>query len=136
VIDRLGIGTMFLEAEDAFEAAYDIAMGYPGTPPTLQVMVYFQAIRPFTIGLPNTTPEPEAQSLASCQAAPTGGAVVLTVARNGTGIGTVTFANGSNTGVVAIPSPVTFAAGDELTVTTPAQIFAIANIAITFAGSR
>lgn len=136
ILDRLGIGTMYIEVENMFQATYDVAMGYPGSPPAGAIMVYFQAIRPFTIGLPNTVDEPEAQSLASCQVAPVGGACVMAIAQNGTGIGTITFAANATTGVVSIPVPITFAAGDELTVSTPNPNFGIANVAITFAGSR
>lgn len=137
MIDRVGVGTMYIEdGSVSGGATYDVAMGYPGTPPAGAIMVYFQAIRPFMIGLPNSDATPEAQSLASCQVAPVGGVCVLVVTQNDLEIGTITFPANTVTGIVSIPEPVTFAAGDELAVITPATTFGIANIALTFAGSR
>lgn len=55
---------------------------------------------------------------ATVSTAPTGGAAVFTILKNGASVGTITFANGSKNGVFAGAATV-FAAGDKLTVRAP-----------------
>jgi hypothetical protein len=65
---------------------------------------------------------------------------VIDVKKNGTNIGTVTFAAAATTGTFATTAsgtPETFAAGDELRLVGPATADAtLADIHITFAGTR
>jgi hypothetical protein len=129
VIDRLGIGTMYITADDLV-AVYDIAMGYPSPPLPSATILAFVAVRPVILG----SIAPEVQSRAAAITAPSGGASVLTLNQNGTPIATITFASGSNVGVVAFTAPVTLAPGDVVSVTTGLSTYGLANIAITLAG--
>lgn len=62
---------------------------------------------------------------------------VLTFAKNGTQIGTITFGAGSTTGTIAIGSPTTFAPGDYLTISGPSTADStLATIGVTFTGSQ
>jgi hypothetical protein len=140
VIDRLGIGSMYIEAENAFEGAYDIAMGFPGQPPVSAVFLAFVAVRVFTIpspGDPVVPPQPAPPvSQFRCINAPSGGSVTFSVAVNGVGVGTITFTNGATTGTYTWPADVVFAAGDLMTISSPANVFSMSDITMTFAGLR
>jgi hypothetical protein len=62
---------------------------------------------------------------------------VLDVQKNGSNIGTVTFAAASSTPTFALPSPTSFAAGDRLGIVNedPADA-TLAGVSLTFAGTR
>lgn len=140
VIDRLGIGTMFIEAQNAFEGSYDVAMGFPPVPPANQVILEFVAVRPFVIpSVSNPSPPPApipVQSRFYAHTPPSGGSVTLIVAKNGGGVGTIVFGDGDGFATYTWLNDVTFAAGDILLVTSPLTVFGIGGLALTFAGYR
>ena len=68
---------------------------------------------------------------------PSGGGVTFGLNKNGSPIGTVNFAGSATTGTFTFSSPVTFAAGDVLTITAPSpQDPALLNPTINLVGTR
>jgi hypothetical protein len=128
LIDRLGIGTMFVEAGVFITSIYDVAMCFPGPPPASSTVFVFTAVRPITL------PEAMVGSEFSLQDAPTS-ALSFGIQKNGTAIGSVSFSNGSVIGTPALAAPASFVAGDELRVTTPASTFGASDLSMTFAFS-
>lgn len=64
-------------------------------------------------------------------------ATVLTFAKNGTQIGTITFGGGSDVGTVAITGATSFAVGDYLTISGPATADStLATVAVTLTGTQ
>ena len=72
------------------------------------------------------------------ETAPSGGAAVFDVARNGTNIGTITFADGSNTSTFLTTGSgqEDFAVGDRLTISSQATMNGIGDVAIGLFGFR
>ena len=87
---------------------YDLPCEIPGTPPTSTKVVNFKAVRAFSLS---------ATGHQGGQLTPPSGNFVCTVAKNGTSIGTITFAAGGFSSSITATS---FAAGDVLSVETPA----------------
>lgn len=109
---------------------YDLVMFAPGIPAggALMARVIVPRVATFPSGLTG--------SYVSATVAATA-AAALTLARNGTAIGTINFAAGATSGTFTFSSPVTTAAGDVLTITNQATADAtLANISITLAGTR
>jgi hypothetical protein len=136
VLDQLGLGTRyctlaqllaFLEAN--FPAApYDIAMGYSQAPPPNNTFLSFGAVRAFSL------PQNFTGSFAEFQTAPTS-QLVLTVLKNGTPIGTITFpseTNGGSVGVFASSAAVDFNPDDILQVASGSALFGAADLVVTF----
>jgi hypothetical protein len=102
-------------------APYDLPCEIPGTPPTTTKVVNFKAVRAFSLadsghqGGQLTNPS---------------GDFVCTVAKNGTSIGTITFAAGGFSHSITATS---FAAGDVLSVETPAAALGIDTPFVTLA---
>jgi hypothetical protein len=77
-----------------------------------------------------------ASGVAIAQVAATG-STTYTLAKNGTSIGTISWAAAATVGTVSITGAVSFVAGDLLSLTGPAGADAtLANIAVTLAGTR
>ncbi|ACC76160.1 hypothetical protein PPMP20_19035 [Paraburkholderia phymatum] len=111
-------------------APYDVLMFSPGVPANSALMARIVTPRPVTF------PSGLTGSYASASVAATA-AVTLTLARNGSAIGTVNFAAGASTGTFTFSSSVTTAAGDVLTLTNQATTDAtLANISVTLVGTR
>lgn len=91
---------------------YDIAGAILGKPAAGATVMRFQSVRAFTI------PAAMAGSIAKVSVAATA-STVLTVLKNGTSIGTITFAASSSSGTFAAASATSFAAGDVLTISAP-----------------
>jgi hypothetical protein len=109
---------------------YDLLMFSPGVPANSALMA--RVVIPRIITLPISL----TGSYASATVAATA-ATVLTLAKNGSSIGTVNFALGATAGTFTFSSAVTTAAGDVLTVTNQATADAtLANISITLAATR
>jgi hypothetical protein len=85
---------------------YDLPCEIPGTPPTSTKVVNFKAVRAFNLA---------ATGHQGGQLTPPSGNFVCTVAKNGTSIGTITFASGGFSHSITATS---FAAGDVLSVET------------------
>jgi hypothetical protein len=68
--------------------------------------------------------------------APSGGDDVYTIYKNGSSIGTITFADGSNTATYSFASDVDFAAGDRLDIQSAATMNGSADVMITLKGQR
>lgn len=109
---------------------YDLLMFFPGVPTANQVMG--RIIVPRAITLPSGLTGSYGSSITSAAAATT-----LTLAKNGTSIGTVNFASGSATATFTFSSSVSFTAGNVLTLTnqSPADS-ALANVSLTLAATR
>lgn len=65
-----------------------------------------------------------------------GSDVDITIEKNGSGVGTITFPDSTATATFTMASATTFAAGDRLTLHTPVSLDSLAGISITLAGSR
>jgi hypothetical protein len=111
-------------------APYDIGVYFPGQPEAGAILLQLVASRAFTL-LAGLT---DSQGYAG--AAPTAQAD-LDVRKNGTSIGTITFAAAASTATFAFAAEVAFAAGDRFTVLAPgSQDASLADISITFKGTR
>ena len=89
-------------------APYDIATSVFGRPAANEVILRMKAGRAFTIS----------SIVATAGVAGTVGSTVFTVLKNGSNIGTITFAVSGTTGTSTV-SDVSFAIGDVLTITAP-----------------
>lgn len=113
--DRLGIGTMYIEFSDlvqgivAESTIYDVSMGYPAVIPGAFTVLSYIAARALTL---NGLGSPAMQ--AALEVAPSGGDLVFSVYHNVTLVGTLTFADGTVSGVWAIAAPVIMAIADRL----------------------
>lgn len=106
-------------------AVYDIAGSVKGKPAAGDVIGRFEAVRPFSIPAGLTSSVSKAGSSATASAA-------LSLAKNGTIFGTMTFAAAGTVATVAAASSTTFAATDVLTIVAPATADAtLADIAFT-----
>ena len=114
-----------IPASDVTGIPYDVAGEYAGTPVALTPILRFKAVRAFTIaasghqGGSGTAPS---------------SAVVCTVAVNGSGSNTITFTTGGSmtsnfSGTVAV------AVGDLVTITTPANVYGIADLFFTLSAT-
>ena len=113
-------------AQDLLSAVYDIGFEVEGLTYSSEVVGRFAFPRSAAIAA-------GASGVAKAGTAATGSAVYA-LARNGTGIGTITFAASGTTGTVSITATTNFVSGDVLTVTGPATPDAtLANVGITLA---
>ena len=113
-------------AQDLLSAVYDIGFEVEGLTYSSEVVGRFVFPRSAAIAI-------GASGAAKAGTAATG-STVYALARNGTGIGTVTFAASGTTGTVSITATTNFVSGDVLTVTGPATPDAtLANVGITLA---
>lgn len=118
-----------VNANFQYVAIYDIAMGYTGVPPASTTLFTFNVVRTFTL------PAALSGSIFSFGGAPTS-AVSLTVQQNGATIGTINWAASATYATVSFSSLITFSPGDQLTVSTPSNVYNASNLAMTFSGSR
>jgi hypothetical protein len=102
-----------IPASDVTAIPYDLPCEIPGTPPTSTKVVNFKAVRAFNLA---------ATGHQGGQLTNPSGDFVCTVAKNGTSIGTITFAAGGFSHNITATS---FAAGDVLSVETPAAALGI-----------
>jgi hypothetical protein len=109
---------------------YDMLMYFPGVP--LGSALLSRLIVPRAVVFASGT----STGIASAETNATN-AVTLSLTRNGTAVGTVTFASGATTGTVTIPSAFTTAAGDILRLLNQSTADAtLANISVTLTGLR
>jgi hypothetical protein len=109
-----------IPAADVTSIPYDLPCEVPGTPPTSTKVVNFEAVRAFNLS---------ATGHQGGQITNPSGNFVCTVAKNGTSIGTITFASGGFSHSITATS---FAAGDVLSVETPAAALGIDTPFFTF----
>jgi hypothetical protein len=133
LINRLGVGTLEILADLLIQnsvtyTGYDISMGFFGTPPANSTIFAFNAVRNYELPVNLTN------SAFSWQQAPSG-SVTLTVNKNSGAIGSIAF-NNSTVGNATFTSNVSFAAGDELQVVTPSNLYNANTLAMTFSGVR
>lgn len=108
---------------------YDIGFFFGGTPTINTLLMRFMAPRGFTF------PENLDGSVGYAVTAPDAD-TAFDIRVNGASVGTMTFANGSNTATFAMASATPVLAGDRVDVVNPSDLNAIADIAFTLAGSR
>ncbi|SAK46424.1 hypothetical protein AWB76_00910 [Caballeronia temeraria] len=109
---------------------YDIALYIEGTTTASEVVFRFAAPRAFTWPASLTN----SKAIAGTAATAT---TTFTITRNGTSIGSFAFAAGATSSTFTFSTATTFAVGDAIQITGPATPDAtLANIAITFAGTR
>lgn len=109
---------------------YDVLTFFPGAPTKSQLMA--RVIVPRAVTFPASLTGSYASSTVAVTASTT-----VTLARNGTSIGTVNFAASATTGTFTLSSPITTAAGDVLTLTNQATADAtLANISVSLVGTR
>jgi hypothetical protein len=130
LIDRIGVGTMYIEAEDFLTSAgaYDVAMNYLGVPPASQIFLGFAVVREFSL------PASFTLSQAVFTTPPTN-QVQLTIQRNGTPIGTITWAATAQVGVFAGAGYSMFTAGDLIEIVSGGNLYAAADLILTLAGT-
>jgi hypothetical protein len=110
--------------------AYDVSVPCVGKPSAGEVLLDLLVVRAFTL------PQGLAGSGAVATTAPTATAT-LTVSRNGTAVGTVTFAAGQTTATFSSATAAAFAVGDRMRVIAPStQDSTLADFTATFALQR
>ena len=137
IIDRIGTGTRFIEAESLPAGTVGVAFEFLGGTPPVSSEVMGLVSFDFTVVFPGNFSDPLGiqQSYGVILIHPTG-TFVATVQHNGSNIGTMTI---SPAGVYAFTTtsnlPVTFNAGDYMTIIAPSSTDATAaNFAWTFVG--
>lgn len=109
---------------------YDLLMFFPGAPTANQVMG--RVIMPRAITLPSSLTGSYGSSIAAAT-----GSTTLTLAKNGSSIGSVNFAAGASSATFTFASAVSFAAGNVLTLTNQATPdTTLTNISVTLAATR
>jgi hypothetical protein len=109
---------------------YDIGVYFPGKPGAGATLLQLIAPRAFTLPAGLTGSQGYAGTAPTAQAD-------LDIRKNGTSIGTITFAAAASTASFSFASEVAFVAGDRLAVIAPGtQDASLANISITFKGTR
>jgi hypothetical protein len=132
LLPKLGGGTTnFLRADGAWASTpYDLALFAPGVPTVSALIMRFLFNRSVSF------PSGLTGSVASAGTAATA-STVFNLAKNGSAIGTLTFAAAGTTGSFSFASAVSVASGDVLTVTAPATPDAtLANISVTLTATR
>ena len=110
---------------------YDVFIFAQGLPGNDEEIIRINASRTFYL------PVNAGLSTASLRVPPSGGSAVFTIRKNGTSVGTVTFADASNSGVFSVPGEVTYNQGDVLSLTAPSTVnLAVRDLAITLACMR
>lgn len=108
---------------------YDVGIYVEGLSSNNEVVWEFVSPRSWTL--------PLGASGAAVAGVPATGSATYTLAKNGTAIGTITWAAGATAGTISITANTSFVAGDILTMTAPASADAtLANLAVTLAGTR
>lgn len=109
---------------------YDIGAFCAGAPGVSEVLLRFVATRAFT--LPSSLADSQVKAGAAATAS-----TDFDVQKNGSSIGTISFAASGTSATFTFSSPVAFAAGDILSIVAPAsQDATLADISFTLAGSR
>lgn len=110
--------------------AYDLGATWSGTLPASQVILRYPF--PRVVAFQATLPGSQARSAVAAT-----GATVLTIARNGSSIGTINFGVAATMATFTFAADVTFVIGDILTITAPASPDAtLASLGISLAGTR
>lgn len=110
---------------------YDIYVFAQGFPGNNEELFRLFATREFTIPVNATG------SIARLRVAPSGSDAVFTAYKNGSQIGTITFADGSTTGVCSFAAEQTFVSGDLLSLQAPSSVnIAVRDLSITLACRR
>jgi hypothetical protein len=107
-----GTGWEIVQAGDSAVTPYDISVTIFGKPASAAAVGRFVAVRDYAL------PANLTGSKASCSTAPTA-QTVFSLKKNGTQIGTITFAASATTGTFSMASQVAFAPADVLTVVAP-----------------
>lgn len=111
-----------------FTAPYDIAAYSPGKATANQIILRFLPTRAFSF---------EVNVPGSQASAGTGATATSTflIRKNGTQVGTVTFAAGNTVGTVAVPTQTSFTPGDVLTIVAPGTVDStLADVSFTISG--
>jgi len=108
---------------------FDISSYFQGVPPGLFEVFTYTATRDFTL------PINFEGSFAYANITPIG-PVTFQIKKNDTVIGTVSFAFGENTGTFVAAEGASFVAGDRLSVVSPSDVSELANLSVSFAGTR
>lgn len=108
---------------------FDISFFVPGVPVESSTIITYIAVREFFL------PEDLEGSFAYAGTAPDG-TVDFQIQKNGVTIGTISFAFGATSATFTFAAEVAFEAGDRLSILSPAGLQSLADLSITFAGSR
>lgn len=110
---------------------YDLSLNFTGTPDVSKTMWRFTAVRDFVLPVSLTGSHFFAETAPSAT-------TVLTISKNGSSVGTLSFAGAGNIPTVTFASAQTFtsATPDVLTVTSPSNLNGLADISGTLAGHR
>jgi hypothetical protein len=120
----------YVDSKTGGAQPYDLLMFFPGTPTGSQVMG--RIIIPRAVSLPASLTGSYSSSIAAAT-----GSTTLTLAKNGTSIGSVNFAAGATSATFTFASAVSLAAGDLLTLTNQATADAtLANVSVSLVGTR
>ncbi len=109
--------------------SYDVAFSWPSQVPGFRTFLRFGAVRDFIL------PVGLSGSQFSNDIAPTQ-TVTLTLRKNGVDIGTVTWTTGQHEGTAVFTNAVEFAKDDDLELYAPLDVWGMAGLFITLAGSR
>ncbi len=111
---------------------HEIAQTRTGAIASGASILYYEVAQPFTLPAGLETPD----SRAECKTAPSGGTAQFTLKKNGSNIGTITFADGeSSSPAFVLSSDTDFVAGDILEVEATSTLNGIEDVTLTLLGS-
>ncbi len=116
--------------EGNFVRPYDFAIFAPSDIQADAHIYSFKAVRACQI------PANMSGSQGQCETAPSGGAVDFDVTKNDVSVGTISFANGSNTPTFTMASQTTLAAGDRLEIIAPSNTYSMADLGIVISATQ
>jgi hypothetical protein len=120
-----------VETADAAAPPFDMGLFISGLPGAAEMVYQFVATRPLDF------PSGLTDSQGYAATAPADANKDFDVRKNGTSVGTVSFAQGSQTATFTAASAFSLAAGDRLSLVAPStQDSALADVSITLAGTR
>lgn len=132
-----GSGLKLLRVNSAANAvefstpSVEIAGQVSGTP-TGSAKVMEKLCSSLTFSLPSSL----TGSVGYLATAPSGSAINFDIQKNGSSIGTMSFADGANTATFTFASTITFASGDRLTIVAPASLASAADLSFAFVATR
>lgn len=113
-----------------FRPPYNVAAFVPETPASDSTVLLHVAASDFNL------PASLTGSQGYAETAGTGGVTTFDVQKNGTSVGSVSFADSSNTATFTMASQTSFTAGDRLKIVAPSSLNGIENVSITLKGTQ
>lgn len=129
VAHKMQVGNAAGNALQEKDIAYDVGSNTAGVPAINSVVMRFLAVRNFRLPVDLTNSQGRNATAPSAQ-------TDFDIQKNGSSIGTMSFASSATTATFTFSSATDFVAGDRLEVVAPANLNGLADLAITLSGIR